>query len=166
MADIADEQTKLADEQERANRAAVDARLGAVKDAQQDIKDAREKAGLERQLASGRFSAQQQEVARLRLQELALEDQKRGLDIARDARTAGLAGPGVAGTPVATGPAIPVGATAPVFAQAPAGAAAASITIPITINIAEDGRATVVGAPPGVDLQVLINRGLGKVAGG
>ena len=165
LADIADEQTKLADEAERANRAAVDARLGAIKDAQQDIKDAREKAGLERQLQSGRFSAQQQDAARLRLEEIALEDQKRALDIARDARTAGLAGPGA--TPIQAGAAVPVGAQAPVFAQAPAvtGAGAPPITMNLTVNIDDQGRATVSGAPAGVALNVLINKGLSRASG-
>jgi hypothetical protein len=163
-----DLQEKIADEQERANRATLDAQLGTVKDRQQDIKDARERAGLERQLQSGRFSAAQQEIARLRLQEIALEDQKRTLDIQKDARTAGLAAPGAGATPTATGAAVPVGAQAPVFAVPavlPPTALQPIINLPITITIDQVGQAHVTNQPSGVNLSVLINKGLSRVAG-
>lgn len=168
LADIADEQTKVADEVERANRARVDFELGSVKDQQQDIKDARERAGIERALASSRFSEDQKNVQRLRLQEIALEDQKRALDNARDARAAGLAGPGGAvTTPVQTGAAVPVGTTAPVFAQAPTleGAGAAStLNLTVEINI-DDDRNVTVQPVPGVNLQTIINKGLSRASG-
>jgi len=158
---------KIADEQERATRAAVDAELGRVKDAQQDIKDARERAGLERALQSSRFSEAEKERQRLRLQEIALEDQKRGLDIARDARTAGLAVPGA--TPVQAGAAVPVGAQAPVFAVPPP-AALQPPTVNLTLNITVDaatGQVRVLNPPPGVNvIGTLIQSGLSRVAGG
>lgn len=171
LADITDEQAKLADEQERANRAAVDARLGAVRDAQERIKEQRERAGLERQLQSSRFSAAQQEVARLRLQEIDLEQQKRALDIQRDARTAGLNVPTAGAAAQQIGAAIPVGAQAPVFAQ-PAVAALPPVQPPqinLTLNVEIDagtGRATVVNPPAGVALDVLVRQGLSRVVGG
>jgi hypothetical protein len=60
----------------------TDIALAQVKDAQADLKAKRESAGLERALQSGRISGDQRAAAQLRLRELALEDAKRGNDIA------------------------------------------------------------------------------------
>jgi ribosome-binding protein aMBF1 (putative translation factor) len=85
----ADLEEKISAEKDKQTRATIDASLGAVRDQQERIKEAREIAGLERQLQSGRFSGQQQEIARLRLAEITFEQQKRALDIQKDIKDAG-----------------------------------------------------------------------------
>jgi hypothetical protein len=82
---------QITNEQEKQRRAALDAQLGSVKDAQARLKEAREAAGLQRALGAGRLSAEQSEAVRLRLAEINLEQQKRALDIQKDQKDAGFA---------------------------------------------------------------------------
>lgn len=165
---------KIANEQERATRAVVDAQLGQVRDAQARIKEARERAGLERQLQSARFSQSQQEAAQLRIREIDLEQQKRLLDINKDIRTAGGAvppgtAPPVGAVPIPVGPAVPTGAPALPFPQAPALAALPPpiVNLNLTIQIDERGQARVVGAPANVNIiAAIVEHQRGALAGG
>ncbi len=146
---------KIGDEEEKQRRASIDAQLGAVKDAQARLKEAREAAGLERALAAGRLSGAQSEAAKLRLSEISLEQQKRALDIQKDAQTAGLISP----TQVAQAAAVQAGA-APAALPIPNLATlppvqAPSTTVNLTVNIDKNGAATVVQSDPGVILNLL-----------
>lgn len=162
----ADLEGQISDEIDKRNRAAVDAALGINQDAQKRLKEAREAAGLQRELGSNRFSESEKNVARLRLEEIQLEQQKRQLDIRRDVKEAGatpaaqaqqqLVGTPLAGTPTAPfTPGVPLGPIA--------GLASAQVNLSLTIQLdPTTGQATVVNAPPNVNiLGVLIKTGPG-----
>jgi hypothetical protein len=144
---------QITQEGEKQARASIDARLGAVQDAQKRLQEAREAAGLQRQLQSGKFSESQQNTARLRLEEISLEQQKRALDIQKDAKAAGVAIPGVGAAPGTTAP-LPIANVA----QLPPVQLAGGVNLSLTIQLNPvTGAATVVNPPAGVNvLQVLV----------
>jgi hypothetical protein len=164
----ADLQEKIADETERATKANVDAQLKTVQDAKARLKEAREAAGLQRFLAAGRGTPEQQQAAALRLQEIGLEQEGRRLDIAKAERDAGgltpINGMGIpqwAGTLPGASPTLAnqspmmalasAGGAAPLSSALPANAGAASSVViqQLTIVIDKNGAATVQGAQVG-----------------
>jgi hypothetical protein len=151
--------------QQQAN---VDAQLKTVQDAQARLKEAREAAGLNRALAGGKLTAEQQQAVGLRLQEIGLEQEKRRLDISGAETKAGGLTPinggaipqfaGAAGGPVPTGapgampnpfvaPQAVPGAFSPVVASAP-------VTVNITLTVDSAGRVSATTGP-GVLLNLL-----------
>lgn len=151
--DIRGEIEKQADAQ-------LNAQLDTVKDAQARLKEARESAGLQRQLQSGRFSAAQQETARLRLAEIGLEQEKRRRDIAKEVEQAG--GVAAVTTPA---PAAGVQAPIPVTVTQPlplpnaatlSPLAPGAVTLNLTIQLdGTTGAATVVNPPPGLQVGII-----------
>jgi hypothetical protein len=153
----ADLETQISDEIDKRNRAAVDAALGINQDAQKRLKEAREAAGLQRELSSSRFSEAEKNVARLRLEEITLEQQKRQLDIGRDAKAAGLdpatqaqqqlnAATQQAAAQRASTPQLPI----PNVAGLPI-PPALNLSLTIELN-PTTGQATVVNAPPNINI--------------
>ena len=131
--DAAAEAERLADAQERATRAALDARLAAVDDRKQRREEAREIAAAQRVLASAQTSAEQKAAARDVLERIPLEQQRRALDIASKQREGG-------GAPAAT--------AAQVLAAAnrPGGAGPAAVAAAVTGGAGATG-ATATGDP-------------------
>lgn len=160
---ILDIQQKIADQNERTARAQVDAALGAVKDKEARIKEARELAGLQRELNSNRFSEAEKNVARLEIERIGLEQQKRSLDIQKDQRAAG-ATPAAQSQQQAAAqaqqdatargltPPLPLPNVAQLTPQAP------GLNLSLTIELnPTTGAATVVNPPAGVNvLSVLV----------
>lgn len=163
-----DLEQKIADEKERQNKAALDAQLDIVRDAQKRLAEAREEAAARRAINSASTSQEQKQAAALRLQEISLEQQQRALDIAKEQREAGgtipqapqaIARPTVGSTPTLAGiPQIAPGVPIP-FVPPSAIAAPPPITVNISITVTADGRVIQTKADPGVTLNLL--RGLG-----
>jgi hypothetical protein len=158
----ADLEEKISAEKDKQTRATIDASLGAVRDQQERIKEAREIAGLERQLQSGRFSGQQQEIARLRLAEITFEQQKRALDIQKDIKDAGgVLTPVVPGVSTGT-PALSQALPLPNVAALPPALPQAGVNLSLTIQLdPTTGKASVVNPQPGVNvIDVLVTSGI------
>jgi hypothetical protein len=116
-----DLEEKIAEQIERQSEAKVDARLASVRDQQERIKEERELGAAQRILdRPEQFSAEQRQLAALRVEEITLERQKRELDIAEKAKEGGIGipAPVVAGTGGAPAPA---GATTSAGGRAPSG---------------------------------------------
>lgn len=149
-------QEKIADEQERANRAALDARIGANEDAKKRILEVGELDEARR--ASRSKDSRVAELGRLKEERIQLEQQKRAADIARDLRTAGVAQP-ASGAPGAGGAAVSapsVQAILPPIQQALASAPPQQVVInlgPIVVDAAT-GKIT---APAPTDPAVVLN---------
>lgn len=160
-----DLEEKITEEKIAQQRASIDASLKIVQDAQARLEEAREAARLNRALAGGKLTAEQTQAVQLRLQEMALEQQKRGLDIGGLSAKAGgvptpIGAPTVGGAPTLAGVPAPV-AAAP-FNQAVA-------PPPVTVNIAltiADGRITQADAGQNSILNIMLNRAQAGNAGG
>lgn len=144
---------KIAKEEERARDAALDAARGINQDAQKRLEEARAAAGLQRALESGRLAGTpQEEAARLRLQEISLDQQKRAADIQKDLRESGGLVVGTQAPTVALGttPQLPL----PNLAQLPA-LPQQQTTVNLTINVDKAGNVSVAPLDPGVVLNLI-----------
>lgn len=151
----------ITEEIDKQQRAALDAQLGAVQDAQARLKENREAAGLQRALQGGRISETQQEAARLRLAEISLEQQKRALDIQKDQRIAGVEvtqqAQAAQAQAVDTRQPTPITQPLPLpnLAQLPALQAPQQTIVNLTLNIDKAGNATVTQSDPNIVLNLL-----------
>lgn len=123
---IRDLEEKITDEREKQTKSAIDARLAALDDRKQQRIELREAAAARRILASGTTSGEQKASAADVLQRIALEQQKRALEIAEKTRDAGGVVPGVSA-------ALPPGGqrVGPAVAALPGGGGAAVALVPL-----------------------------------
>lgn len=143
-------------EGEKQARASIDARLGAVQDAQKRLKEADTVAGLQRAIAGGRITGKQKTAAELRIEEIGLEQQKRALDIQKDAKAAGVAIPGSAAQGTAGGPVITPQVPIPNLATLPP-VQQSSVVVNISLNVDKSGNVTATAPDPNVTLNILGN---------
>lgn len=168
---IQDLEAKITSEKEKQAKAAIDAQLGAVRDAQARLKEARELAQNERIINGAGFSAEQKQAASLRNQEIALEQAKRAQEIAANSREAGAAAtaiPQAAPTAQAVTQPLPLPNVAQLPPAVPTLAQTALSPVALTVNITiQDKQVANVQADPGVSLQTIVNGlRLGAAAGG
>jgi hypothetical protein len=147
-------------------RAAANAELKSVQDAQARLKEARQATGLQRAISGGRLTPEQEQAALLKLREISAQQAVRSLDVQEEQRKAGVP-VSAAGVPVAGAPGVGSIGAAPnpfVAPQAASGAfspavAAAPVTVNITLNVDSAGRVSAQSGPG-----VLLNL-LGSAAG-
>jgi hypothetical protein len=155
--------------------------LDTIHNAQKNLAEQRELAGLQRAEKDNRFSATQQLAIHLREQEILADEQKRSNDIVKEQyelqKT--IKNTGVGALPVGlTGPQGGLGASQvpPIGSALPVGAQGAIPQVPlangkqpinITINIDKEGKATVAPFDAGVTLKLIGNAfGAAVAAGG
>jgi hypothetical protein len=174
LKEIKDLEEKIADEKERQNKAAIDARLSAIDDRKDRRKEERELAQARRVLASGSTSAEQRAAAQDVLERIPLERAKRQQEIARQIRDAGgTVAPGA--TAARPGlPAVPGVATVPGVAGAggvAVGAAAVGgVVLNLGVQVLLDGHEVAAVIHPTVNDGVILNLRAGlqaaRAAGG
>ncbi len=86
---IRDLEQKIADDRERSQRAALDANLLRIRDAQDRLKETRDLEQAKRVLGSADASAEQKQAAQLRIDEINAEQAKRAFDIQDKTKEAG-----------------------------------------------------------------------------
>lgn len=137
MKEIRDLEEQIADEQDRARRAAIDAALAAIDDRKQRREEAKEIARAQRVLASTTTSEEQKAAARDVLERIPLEQAKRAEELADKLEDAGQAAPPTGAEyttmPVPT-PAHPIPVTIAQAALPPVALPAAALNQSFTLN--------------------------------
>lgn len=167
-----DLQEKIADEQERSTRAAIDAQRAILDDAKQRILEAREQRIAQNAARTAR-DPNIRALAEIKAQDIPLEQAQRALDIQKKLREAGQAVPAVAEqaqkarTQPIPGLRLPAGAEAPVAGLPPVAPTAPTggVTVNLSISFGPDGRPSV-RRDPGVNLNLLLNGALSSAAAG